>query len=418
MSETTAAPADHRPVPGLAEVEPTPTVPPLSAARHHGLHRDDPTVSEPAPLEPWRSRRGLVSTWTDGFGSFSMRCLQFLIVAAAAAAVIVLAARLNTVVVPLVISLILASALSPLTRWLEVHGWPRALAALSTLVLGLVLLAGVVAGIAIAIIAQWASLVAAASTGVDRLERSLASSGLPIDQAQFESARRGAVAFFTNGSFASTALAGLSTVTSLVTGLVLMLFVLFFFLKDGAVIWRFLLQPFHGEARARADRIGGRAVTVLGGYVRGTTLVALFDAVFIGLGLVILRVPLAIPLAVLMFATAYIPVIGSILAGAVAALVAFVTGGPIEALIVIAIVIAVNQFEGNVLQPVVMGRTVSLHSLTILLVLTAGTVLAGIVGALLAVPITSVVWAAIKGWRAPPDPALAEPLPEPLGSVG
>ena len=119
--------------------------------------------------------------------------------------------------------------------------------------------------------------------------------------------------------------------------------------------------------------------------------------------------PLAIPLAVLVFATAYIPVIGSILAGAVAALVAFVTGGPIEALIVIAIVIAVNQFEGNVLQPVVMGRTVSLHPLTILLVLTAGTVLAGIVGALLAVPITSVVWAAIKGWRAPPDPALADP---------
>ncbi|HEY8318668.1 MAG TPA: AI-2E family transporter [Amnibacterium sp.] len=413
MSETTAAPPEL-PVTDRVLPDPAPAVTAVPSGRQHGLHLGVPADPDLPPLERPRTARRLAATWTDGFGTLAMRCLQALIVAAAAAALIVLAARLNTVVIPLVISLILASALSPLTRWLEVHGWPRALAALSTLVLGLVLLAGVTAGIVIAVIAQWASLVAAASTGVDRLVRSLASSGLPIDQAQFENARRNAVAFFTNGSFASTALAGLSTVTSLVTGLVLMLFVLFFFLKDGALIWRFLLQPFHGEARARGDRIGDRAVTVLGGYVRGTTLVALFDAVFIGLGLVILRVPLAIPLAVLMFATAYIPVIGSILAGAVAALVSFVTGGPVQAVIVIAIVIAVNQFEGNVLQPVVMGRTVSLHPLMILLVLTAGTVLAGIVGALLAVPITSVVWAAIKGWRAP-EPALTAPPLEPTG---
>ena len=415
MSETTAAPADHRPITDLPVADPAPADAPVPAGRHHGLHREDLAVSEPAPLERPRSGRRLIASWTDGFGAFSMRCLQALIVAAAAAALIVLAARLNTVVIPLVIALILASALHPLTRWLERHGWPRGLAALSTLLLGLVLLAGVTAGIIVAVVAQWASLVAAASGGVDRLERSLAASGLPIDQAQFENARRSAVAFFTDGSFAQTALAGLSTVTSLITGLVLLLFVLFFFLKDGAPIWRFLLQPFHGEARARADRIGTSAVTVLGGYVRGTAIVALFDAVFIGLGLVILRVPLALALAVLMFATAFIPVIGSILAGSVAALVALVTGGPVQALIVIAIVVGVNQFEGNVLQPVVMGRTVSLHPLTILLVLTAGTVLAGIVGALLAVPITSVVWAAMKGWRAPEERDLTAPRLEPTG---
>ncbi len=437
MSETTSAPTDPPPVRASSPVATT-TAPPLPADQPPSVaepaaapvpadtapaasgpveHSPQPPVAQegrprhgqhaaPPVAEPPVGRRSrLVATWTDGLGAFSMRCLQVLIVATAAAAVVIAAVELKVVVIPILISLIIAAAFNPVTRWLERHGWPRALAALSTLLMGLIVLGGVLVGIALAVIAQWASLVAAASGGIDRIERWIASSGLPIDQQQFENARRTADAFFTNGSFAATALAGLSTATSLITGLILMLFVLFFFLKDGAMIWRFVLTPFHGPFRGRAERIGVGAVRVLGGYARGTALVALVDATFIGAGLLILRVPLAIPLAVLMFGTAFIPVVGSIFAGLVAALVALVTGGPVSALLVIALVVVVNQLEGNLLQPVVMGRTVSLHPLAILLALAGGTVLGGIVGALLAVPVASVAWVAIKSWN-PGDPEM------------
>jgi putative heme transporter len=391
---------------------PTTRRPAVDERPRHGQH----AATGERPSGAGSRRRGSDSTWTEGFGAFSVRCLQVLIVIATGAVLVVVAVDLNVVVIPVLLSLILASAFNPLTLWLEAHGWRRSLAALSTLVLGLAVLAAVLIGITLAVIAQWASLVAAASGGVDRLERWLASTGLPIDQQQFEQARKAAVSFLTSGSFASEALAGLSTATSLLTGLVLMLFVLFFFLKDGAAIWSLLIRPLSGPHRERFDRIGRRAVRVLGGYARGTAFVALVDAVFIGAGLLILRVPLAIPLAVLMFGTAFIPVVGSILAGLIAALVALVTGGPVTALIVIAIVIVVNQLEGILLQPIVMGRTVSLHPLAVLLVLTVGTVLGGVVGALLAVPVASVAWVAMKSWR--PDAAdLSAIEPDPVETV-
>ena len=177
---------------------------------------------------------------------------------------------------------------------------------------------------------------------------------------------------------------------------------LFFFLKDGPMIWQFLIRPLPVAQRVRAARIGQRSVGVLGAYVRGTAGVALVDTVFIGAGLLILRVPLAVPLSVVVFVTAFIPIVGATAAGIIAALVALVTNGPVVAIIVVAIVIVVNQLEGNLLQPVIMGRSLSLHPLVILLALTAGTIVGGIIGAVLAVPLTSVAWTAIKSWRNDP----------------
>jgi predicted PurR-regulated permease PerM len=174
-------------------------------------------------------------------------------------------------------------------------------------------------------------------------------------------------------------------------------------MKDGRSIFGFLIQPLSEERRTRAWRVGDRSVGVLGGYVRGTAIVALVDAVVIGLALVILGVPLALPLATIVFLGAFIPLIGATVAGILATLVALVTNGPTTALIVLVVVIAVNQLEGDLLAPVVIGRALALHPLAILLALTAGTILAGIIGALLAVPITAVAWAAIKEWRAPED---------------
>ena len=341
----------------------------------------------------------VVGAWADGFGRFSIRCLQVLIVVVLGGIAIFVGRQLSLVVIPVVIAVILASAFSPMVRWLEKRRVPAALAALITLLLAIVVLGGVLAGVTLAVINQWGTLVSSASDGVGSLQKLVSSSGFPIDQKQVTDARQSVVSFLTSGTFASGALAGLSTATSILTGIVLVIFVLFFMLKDGRTIWRFLVQPLHGDRRDRAQRIGDESVGVLGSYVRGTALVALIDAVFIGAGLFILQVPLALPLTVFVFVTAFIPVVGATVSGILAALVALVTGGPVQALIVIGIVIAVNQIEGNVLQPLIMGKALSLHPLAILLAITAGSVLAGIIGAVLAVPTASVIWTAVKAWR-------------------
>jgi len=177
--------------------------------------------------------------------------------------------------------------------------------------------------------------------------------------------------------------------------------ILFFFLKDGDVIWNFFLRPFKGERLRRGRRIGTTSVRVLGGYVRGTAIIAFVDGAAIGIGLAILGVPLALPLAVIVFLTAFIPLIGATVAGILAALVALVANGWVVALIVVGIVVVVNQLEGNFLQPVVMAQSLKLHPLVILVALTAGTILAGIIGAVLAVPIAAVGWAIVKTWNAP-----------------
>jgi predicted PurR-regulated permease PerM len=194
-------------------------------------------------------------------------------------------------------------------------------------------------------------------------------------------------------------------VTGFLTGLVLMIVVLFFFLKDGPRIWGFLLRPFEGESLSRARRVGDKAVATLGSYVRGTAAVAAVDAIGIGIGLAILQVPLAVPLAVLTFVLAFIPLVGATVAGILAALVALVANGPLSALLVVGVVVLVNQLEGNFLQPVLMGRALKLHSLVILLALTIGTVVSGILGAILAVPIAAVAWGIVQVWDGPQLPA-------------
>lgn len=139
---------------------------------------------------------------------------------------------------------------------------------------------------------------------------------------------------------------------------------------------------------------------VLGGYVRGTAIIALADAVAIGVTLFIMQVPLALPLAVITYIGAFVPLVGATVAGILAALVALVANGPVAALIVVGVVIAVNQLEGSLLQPIVMGKSLQLHALVILLALTAGTVLGGIVGAVLSVPMAAVAWAVVQVWTA------------------
>lgn len=356
-----------------------------------------------------------VGAWSDTLGRTGSRAAQTLLIAAVVAGLIWLLLKVKIVVIAVLVALILASAVGPVVKWLERRGWSNLLATLTAFVGILALIGGIVTGIVLTIRSEWDTLTSQASSGWDELRRLLESTPLPVDTASVDAAVRKGSEFVTSGSFAGSALSGLSAAASFVTGLVLMIVVLFFFLKDGEKMWSFALRWFHGERRAKLAESADRGAQVLGGYVRGTAFVALIDAVFIGAALLILGVPLAVPLAVLVFVTAFIPVVGATVAGVIAALVALVTNGPGIALAVVVVILVVNQIEGNILQPVIMGRTLSLHALVVLMALTVGTLIGGIFGAILAVPYTAVAWAVIQVWsdryQVGDDPVLgADPL--------
>jgi len=340
---------------------------------------------------------------TDKLGWLGLRSAQVLLALALVAVVIFVLVQVKLVVIPLLIAIILASALSPVVGWLRRRGLSPILATWVTLLSAIVVFGGIVTLIVFAVENQWSELATSASDGIDQLSTYLTEGPLAIDAAQLEDFRNQGIDFLTSSQFGSGALAGVSVATEIITGAVLVVVILFFFLKDGDVIWNFFLRPFKGERLRRGRRIGTTSVRVLGGYVRGTAIIAFVDGAAIGIGLAILGVPLALPLAVIVFLTAFIPLIGATVAGILAALVALVANGWVVALIVVGIVVVVNQLEGNFLQPVVMAQSLKLHPLVILVALTAGTILAGIIGAVLAVPIAAVGWAIVKTWNAPPE---------------
>ncbi|SDT50690.1 Predicted PurR-regulated permease PerM [Pseudarthrobacter equi] len=336
--------------------------------------------------------------WGDGYGRVGIRAAQTLLILAVSVVTVFALLQVKLLVIPMLIALILAAAISPFVNVLKRRGINDALATVIAFVSLLVVLGGVFTVIYFSVRSQWDDLVQQASSGLDQLQSFLQSGPLHVDEAQIDAARNAIVDFATSSQARSGAITGLSVVTEFLTGAVLLVVILFFFLKDGERIWSFLISPFTGARASRLRRVGTRSQEVLGGYVRGTAIVALVDTVGIGAALLILQVPLALPLAMVVFIGAFIPIVGATMAGILAALVALVANGPVVALIVVAVVVAVNQLEGNLLQPVVMGKSLQLHALVILLALTAGTLLAGIVGAVLAVPITAVAWAIIKVW--------------------
>nr|WP_237465849.1 AI-2E family transporter [Leucobacter luti] len=358
--------------------------------------------AETAGASPRRARSGL---WRDGFGLLATRSLQVIIVLALTALVVLGLRSLSTVVIPILLALILASTFSPVMRWLRARNVPPALATVLVLLAIALLLTGVGWLIVWAVRDEWDELASQAQDGFSQVLEWVQSLPFAPSSEQISEWQDAVVDFLTSSQFGSGALAGVGAVTGFVTGLVLMIVVLFFFLKDGPQIWRFLLRPFEGRGLARAERAGDKTVATLGSYVRGTAAVAAVDAIGIWIGLMILQVPLALPLSVLVFVLAFIPLVGATVAGILAALVALVANGPLSAVLVVGVVVLVNQLEGNFLQPVLMGRALKLHSLVILLALTVGTVLSGVLGAVLAVPIAAVAWGIIKVWDGPDLPA-------------
>lgn len=354
--------------------------------------------------------------WTDGMGRSATRSIQILTVLALAAVVVWGLLQLSLVVLPLLIALILCSALWPLVRLLR--KFMSALLAAWTVFLGsLVILGGIGYLLVISVMAEAGTLADKAVEGFHELQSMVEQLPINITEQQINDAIAQATSFLTSSQFGAGALNGLSAAGNFFTGLVLLLVILFFFLKDGDRIWAFFVSwvPRHVEGRWLAS--GTRTVETLGGYIRGTATIAAVDAVGITAALLILRVPLALPLGVIVFLSSFIPMVGATFAGILATLVALVTNGPVVALIVLGAVILVNQLEGNFLQPVVMAHALNLHALVILLALAAGTVLGGLVGAVLAVPLTAVFWSVVKIWsgrdtsfESRPDPAVEQSM--------
>ena len=357
----------------------------------------------PAPVRESPSTP-LVVLLTDGIGKLALRSAQILVIVALAAAIVFALVQLKLVVIPVLIAIIIASAAAPLLNWMRARGLSALAAAWIALLGGIIVIGGVVTLIVFAVRGQWGALAESATDGVDQLQDFLTTGPLPIDEAQIEDARAAITDFLTSSQFGSGALAGVTVAGELIAGAVLAVVILFFFMKDGDRIWAFFLKPLRASRRARGERIGTTSVRVLGGYVRGTAIIALVDSLGIGIGLAVLGVPLALPLAVIVFVGAFVPLVGATAAGILAALVALVANGWVIALIVVGIVILVNQLEGNFLQPVVMAQTLKLHPLVILVALTAGTILGGIAGAVLSVPIAAVAWSIVKVWSGPELP--------------
>jgi len=349
--------------------------------------------------------------WADGLGRVGIRSAQVLLILTVAVVSVYALMQIKLLVIPILIALILAAAIGPFVNMLRRRGLRGGLATGIAFIGLLLVLGGVGTVIYYSVRNQWGELAQQAASGLDELEQFLLTGPIPLEQEQLDQAREGIVQFASSSQVRSGAITGLSVVTEFIAGASLVIIILFFFLKDGAKIWSFFLRPFSGEREAKLRRVGKRTLEVLGGYVRGTAIVALVDTVAIGAALLILQVPLALPLALIVFIGAFVPLVGATVAGILAALVALVANGPVVALIVVAVVIAVNQLEGDLLQPIVMGKSLQLHALVILMALTAGTILAGIVGAVLSVPLAAVAWAIIQVWTAE-DPELEDMNPD------
>ncbi|MEW9555222.1 AI-2E family transporter [Nonomuraea sp. NPDC050783] len=310
--------------------------------------------------------------------------------------------QIRTVAISLVIGVFLTALLVPPARRLWRHGFNRALATTVVFVTGLVLAAGLVALLVPPTVESFGQLQASVGTVLDDLHELTARFGLSDQQllAQVRDWLSGQSRTITTG-----ALAGVRTAGEIVVGAVLAVILSIYFVHSGDHLFRWLVGLAPARARARLTSAGHLIFSVVGRYVRGIAIVGAVDGFFIGIALWILGVPMALPLAVLTFVGAFLPVVGAFLAGLLAAVVALVAKGWLVALIVVAVTVAVQQLEGHVLAPQIYGKALDLPGAVILVAIAVGSVIAGIVGAFLAAPVVSVIVALL---HRPDEPATEE----------
>jgi predicted PurR-regulated permease PerM len=323
---------------------------------------------------------------------------RFLVCIAALAVVVYAIAKVSFAFIPVFVALLLATLLVPPAHWLQRRGAPPVAATVVVFLGALAVLATLLTLLTPPVVNEFDAIGANVREGADKLAVYIADSPLGLDEAavQREIDRIDDRVRENSGQITSGVLSGAAFVGQLVAGLLITLVVLFFFVKDGPRIWAWVVGLFPQTRRPAMEQVGAQSWQVLTQYVRGVVTVAVVDAVGIGIALWLIGVPLVVPLALLVFFTAFVPIVGSIVAGIACALVALVNGGPVDALLVVGASLAVQQLEGNVLYPMIVGRRMELHPIAILLAVTIGGITAGIVGAAIAVPIAAVAAVAIK----------------------
>lgn len=351
-----------------------------------GTTPDDATT--PAGVPPFLARAAALS-W------------RFVVVVLAVGIVVAALVRLRVVVLPIIVSLFVATLLMPVSDRLRSWGAKPALAAGATLAVSLLLLVGVGSFIVLEAVEEYQTLSDELSEATDEIEDWLVDGPLSLERQQVRDGRASIADAIGENSDALTAGAirfG-SIALEVVAGGLLAIVLLFFVLKDGHRAGDAVADVVGVDRGDDLRELGAKAWQTMSGYLRGVAITGVVDAVIIGIGLAVLGVPLVVPLMLLIFAGAFIPLVGATTAGIVAAMVALVSGGPGTALAVAALVLVVQQIEGDVLAPLVLGRAVRLHAVTILLALTAGGVIAGIIGAFLAVPVAAVSKTVIEHYR-------------------
>ena len=366
-----------------------------------------------SPLQPQTSAARDASpredTVTSGMRIAAAWSWRFLVVVAALAVLYLGLGYLSEITVPVTIALLLCALLNPVKRLLVNHGWNPGLASTVVFIGGVLVVTGIISLVVEQFVAGAAVLAERVTGGLDTVQNWLVTGPLQLSQDQIDSAATSIkqAVLDNREAVTSSAVTTAASVGRVVTGLVLVMFILFFFLRDGRKIWTWIVGLAPRRSRTKIHDAADQAWWTLAGYVRATVLVAFVDAIGIGLGLVILGVPLALPLTAFVFLASFIPIIGALVSGVVAVLVALVTVGLVKALIVLAVVIAVQQLESHVLQPVLMGRAVHVHPLAVALSIAAGVIIAGISGALLAVPIAACANAVVKSLAGKAGPPAA-----------
>jgi predicted PurR-regulated permease PerM len=315
------------------------------------------------------------------------------------------------------VSALLAALLAPVARRLCDRGVPPAVAALLTVLVLLGVLVGVGLLVGLRTTGTFRDLTGPLAAGVDRIRLWLVDGPLQLDPQQVTEMRDAIVSRVYE--LAPQPVAAARTAFELLAAVLLVVFLVFFLLKDRPAMWAWLLRMVPTHRREQVDGAGRGAWDALSHYARGVVVVALVDAVGIGVALLVLGVPLWGSLTLLTFLGAFVPLFGATISGAVAVLVTLVTNGFTDAIIVLVVVLAVQQIEGNVLQPLIVGRAVHLHPIVVLLSVTAGTLLWGLAGAVLAVPLVAAGYQVLEYVRdhpaGPASPVREEAVDSPSG---
>ncbi len=344
---------------------------------------------DPAQAHAFVSELKDVPDWLKLTGGWSWRLV---ITAIALYGIVWMLSALFLVTMPVIVAIVLATILIPPAEALERRGIPPAAAGLIVVGGSLALLVGILAALAPSFVSQLQELSPTLAEGRDAVFNWLETGPLGLEAARVDELLQQARNAFGNNSsgVVTGVVTGATLVGQLLAGMALMVVLLFFFVKDRDEITTWARKRLPTESRDTAAALGTRAWAALGGYVRGTATIALVDAVAIGIGLAVIGVPLAMPLTFLVFLGGFLPVIGAFAAGLVAVLVALAAGGVAKAALALGLILLVQQLEGNILQPMIMRRAVNLHPTVVLISLTAGAAVAGIVGAFLSVPLTAV----------------------------